>query len=453
MSITPLKFTGVSTFSADLQQILTRAVSIAQLPVKQIQSDQAVILTKKTALAGLSAKIDAVASALHGLGGIGTNRSISATSSNTTKVSVTLAGATTATSYSITEITSVARKASEATLTGFADTTTAPVDGDGQFELVVGSSTFAIDASGANTLEGVRDAINNSGAPVTATILNTGSGATPYYLSVTSNATGASTLQLRSTTGDSGSNILSSTNQGSDAVFKLNGLQVRKKDNLVTDVVPGLSFSILDTTSGTEAVTLNLTSSRGSLATALQNYVTAYNGLHDTLKSHIGDQGGVLQGDSIIYQAQAAVRNATGYIAPSGTVRSLTELGIDIDKEGVMSFDSTKFYSLPNATVESAYSFLGSRTTGVGALAARLEQLSDPISGAIRSQQNAYDQADKRLSKQVAEITVRIDTMQASMAQRLQEADALLSRLQGQQSQLDAILNGGKSSSSSSSSG
>ena len=38
MSITPLTFTGVSTYSNDFQTILSRAVQIAQLPLKALQN-------------------------------------------------------------------------------------------------------------------------------------------------------------------------------------------------------------------------------------------------------------------------------------------------------------------------------------------------------------------------------------------------------------------------------
>jgi flagellar hook-associated protein 2 len=439
MSITPLRFTGISNFSEDFQQILNRAVSIAQLPVKQLQSDQAVILSKKQALSALSSGIDGVADAIRALGTLGTNRSMTATSTNTTRVSVQLTGAATASSYTITDITSVAKKASETMLAGLANTNAAAVDADGQLELVVGGTTRTIDVSAANTLEGLRDAINNSGAPVTATILNTGSGPTPYYLSLTAHTTGATTLQLRGTVGDAGSNLLSATNQGADAVFKLNGLAVTKADNLVTDVIPGVSFTILDKTGAGESVVLNLTSNRGSLATALQNLVTAYNEVATAVKGHVGDGAGALSGETILTQTLGALRRVTGYFAASGAVRSLADLGIEIDKTGVMSFQSSKFYALPNATIEAAYSFLGSSTAGFGALASGLDTLSDPAIGAIRAQQNALDATDKRLSRQVAQISGRIEVMQASLAVRLQQADVLLGRLQGQQSQLESL--------------
>ena len=64
MGLTPLTFTGVSKYSSDLQTILNRAVSIANLPAKAIQNQQTDLVQKKlittnleTAVSGLSASL------------------------------------------------------------------------------------------------------------------------------------------------------------------------------------------------------------------------------------------------------------------------------------------------------------------------------------------------------------------------------------------------------------
>jgi len=439
MGITPLRFTGISNFSEDFQQILDRAVSIASLPVRQIQNDQAKLLGRKQELGTLRSGLASLATAVSDLGALGASRSLTATSTNTTRVSVQISGAAVANSYTITDISSVARKASETTLAGFATADATEVEADGVLELVVGGDTYQIDISEANTLEGLRDAINDSGAAVTATILNTGTGGTPYYLSATANATGSTTLELRSTAGSAASNLLTSTNQGADAIFKLNGLAVTKADNTVIDAIPGVTFTILDETEPDESVLLNLTSSRATLATALQTYVSAYNAAATAVKQQVGANAGLLSGSTIIVQAQAALRSVSGYFAAAG-VSSLVDLGVELDKNGVMSFNSVKFYSLPTATVEAAFEFLGSATTGFGALSQKLTYLTDPVSGAIQAQQNVFDAADQRLSRQVEEISARIERMQAGLSARLQQADALLNRLEAQQSQLEQLF-------------
>jgi flagellar hook-associated protein 2 len=441
VSITPLRFSGVSSFSADLEQILSRAVAIAELPIRQLQSDQARLLSKKQSLATINTQAESLQSAVKVLGELGSNRSLGATSSNTTRVSIQLNGApATPNTYTITEIASVAKKASETSLTGFATADATAVDDDGQLELVLGGETFAIDLTDyGNTLDGLRDAINAAGVGVTATVLDTGTGATPHYLSITASATGATTLELRTTAGSAASNILTAANQGANAVFKLNGLDVSKADNVITDVIPGVTFTILDTTEEDETITLSLASSRSSLATALETYVTAYNSVVDQVNAQIGDQAGLLSGDTIVRQTQQALRDLSGYFS-GGAVRSLADLGVEIDKSGVASFDSTQFYALPTSTIDAAFEFLGSSSTGFGALASRLDQITNPVTGLVRLQQDNYDAADSRLNTQIEDITRRIDTMRASLSLKLQQADALLSQLQGQQAQLTTIL-------------
>ncbi|MCC6538361.1 MAG: flagellar filament capping protein FliD [Bryobacterales bacterium] len=436
-SLNPLRFTGVSSFSEDFTAILQRASQIATLPVKQLQNEQTRLIAKKQSLTALNANLQGLTSAVEKLGEVGRTRSLSVTSSNTTRVSVVNNGVATATSYAITEITSVAKAASETTVSGFATADSTAVDTDNDLELAFGGQTFALTLTNeTNNLEGLRDAINESGAGVTATILNTGS---EYYLSVTASATGENALELRRTAGDSGSNLLTATNQGANASFKFNGVSVERADNVVADLVPGLTFTILDETEDDETVNITAVSSRGGMATALNDFVDAYNATVDKLNTQIGENAGLLSGDYLVGQVSRTLRQVTGFQG-GGTVKSLAELGIELDRTGKMSFNSTKFYSLGSSTIEGAFTFMGSETSGFGGLSRTLDQLSNPISGLIRLQQNNYDAADLRFNSQIADLSTRIERSQLALTEKLQQADVLLARLSSQQTSLEASL-------------
>jgi len=54
MGLAPLVFTGVSTYSSDLQTVLNRAVSIANLPVTQLQNRQKDLVQQKLLVTNLS---------------------------------------------------------------------------------------------------------------------------------------------------------------------------------------------------------------------------------------------------------------------------------------------------------------------------------------------------------------------------------------------------------------
>ena len=437
-SIAPQRFTGVSSFSADFQAILTRATQIASVPIQQLQNQQGTLLSKKQSVASLNSNLQGLTDAVENLGELGRTRAVSLSSSNSNKVSVTSDGLSTSASYTITQITSVAKASSETTLTGLATADATPVDSDNALELVLAGQTYALDlTAGGNNLNSLAAAINASGAAVRATVLNTGNG---NYLSVTANSPGEQALQVRTTAGEADSNLLTATNQGANARFKLNGLDVVQTDNVISGVVPGLTFTILGTTAVDETITVAARSNRGDLATGLGAFVRAYNATRGELQKHIGETAGLLSGDYLIGEAGRTLHKLTGYQADGGVVKSLSDLGIEADKTGVLSFNSTKFYALGTAAVEGAFDFLGSKTTGFGRLSATVDQLSNPISGLLRTQQDSYDASDRRIQKQVDDITLRIERFQSGLTLKLQQADALLASLQSQQTSLEASL-------------
>ena len=58
MPITPLTFSGISSYSTDFQTVLERAVKIAPLPLKLLQNDEnADVLGRKTQLASLGGAV------------------------------------------------------------------------------------------------------------------------------------------------------------------------------------------------------------------------------------------------------------------------------------------------------------------------------------------------------------------------------------------------------------
>jgi len=440
VSITPLRFVGISTYSQDFQSILNRAVAIASLPIQQLQNQQSDLLTKKLLLGALNSDVTSLANAVAGLGTAGANKALSASSTNSNRVAVSLNGASVPASYIISEISSVAAAASENTASGYASAGATAVDVDNDLELVVGGNTYALDlTSHGNHLNGLAEAINALGLGLNATVLNTGSGPTPYYLSLTATSPGATTLELRTTAGAAGSNILTATNQGTNAVFKLNGLTLTRPDNVVTDAISGLTFTIVSKTSEGETVGLNLTSSRGSVAGALQTMVAAYNSVRTKLDQQIGERAGLLSGDHIIRQTKDLLRKLTGYEG-TGTVKSLAALGVQLSKTGEMSFDASAFYGLSTDVFNAAFTFLGSAETGFGGQSKSLRQLSDPVTGFIKTQQNTYDAADQRMAGTIATLATRIDNMQQALSKQLQQADVLLSSLQNQQQLITASL-------------
>ncbi|MCS7025710.1 MAG: flagellar filament capping protein FliD [Bryobacteraceae bacterium] len=439
MNLTPLTFTGVSSFSEDFQTILNRATQIANLPVKALQNQQKDLLEQKLLVSNLSSAVGALATSLSNLGATSSQKALLATSSDSTKLTAMNINASSPAVYTISNVTSLAKSAAETTLSGYQSATSTPVSSTGLLTLRVGSSSYAINITGQNNLTALRDKINQANAGVTASILTTGTGSNPYYLSITANQAGATTLELRDDPSGANINLLTTNNQGADTEFQLNGVTIRKRSNTIHDVVPGLKFNILKTTSAGETITITLATDRTQIARQLEDLVQNYNTVREFLNGQIGSAAGLLSGDFLIRETMDRLRALTSY-SGTGSIRSLADLGIEFDSKGMASFQRTKFDSLSESQLEDVFTFLGTEQTGLGGFGAQLRQISDSVTGLAQLQIQKYDETQKRLEQQITILSSRIEEMKKTLSAKLQAADTILASLQSQKRVLDASL-------------
>jgi flagellar hook-associated protein 2 len=530
----PQYFTGISTYSSDFQSIIQRAVSIEQIPITALQTQETNNLNQKQALVALNPDVAALGSAVASLGTLAANQGVAASSSDSSTVSVTNVGATAPGTYTVSNISSLASTASETSVTGYANAATTPVSQTGQMSLVVGSSTYSLNLTGNNNnLNGLMNAINSAGAGVNATILTIGSSS---YLSVAADNTGATTLQLNdapldlvtdtgtgaetstqtyanstttpvsgdgnvnlvvgsstyalnltgnnnltglmnainssgapgvsaSITGSAGAYSLSITGsgpgtialndqpsdgdlltdtvqgQGSNAQFDLNNVSVSESTNTINDIIPGVSFTLLNTTTPTTSVTLSLATDPTQLSNALQNFVTSYNTLIGQVAQQVGPSAGPLGGDLVISQIEQDTSQLASYWSSSGSVHSLADLGITFgDLTGQLTFDPSVVTGLSSTQVSDAFKFLGSANSGFAQLANNFTTLSDPLSGLILDEENGLDTNNTQLANQVATLTAQATAEQTALTAQVQQADALVAQLQSEQNTVSGSL-------------
>src|SRR5580698_2599134 len=435
--ITPLTLNGISQYASDFQSILDRSVQIASIPIQELENQQSLVENQITAASGLSAAVASVASDLTNLGSLGTSQALTANSSDSSVVTAQVTGATTATSYAITNVTSVASAASESSLNSYGDATTTPVSSTGSMQLTVGSTNYQITlASGSNNLTGLENAINNLDAGVTAQILTTSNG---DYLSVSANNPGETTLQLVDDPTGANKQMLTDQNQGTNTNFDLNGVPISTGQTTINNVVPGLTFTINGTTSAGETATISLSSDTSQVSSALQSFVSDYNSLAQQLTSQSGT-GGALEGDSVIFQLRDAMLQLASYNTSGSDINSLASLGVTFDQTGTASFDPTALSSLSTSQTSEVFSFLGSATTRLGALANQFSAISAPSSGAIASEVSAWTTENQTLTTNISNATNQVNTMQTLLSQQLEAADAQVDELQSQQSLLTSAV-------------
>ena len=211
-----------------------------------------------------------------------------------------------------------------------------------------------------------------------------------------------------------------------------------RSTNTVNDLAPGITFNLLKKTSG-NSVTLSLATDPTQLSSALSNFVTSYNNLVAQVGQQVGPAAGALSGNLIISTIETDMQQLSAYQG-TGTIKSLSDLGVTFNSTGQMSFAQNTFNALSPSQISGAFQFLGSASTGLAGLAQSFNSVSDPVSGLIVAQENGYDQTNTDLGNQIQTLSTRLNQTQTALQKQLAAADTMIATMQGQQQQLTASI-------------
>ncbi len=437
-SVTPssssgtIAFTGTSTYSADFQAVLNRAVETASLPVATAQSEVTTLQGQQSALTALDTSFTTLQNDIQSIDSAVAGAPSAQVSNTSALTATTSAGALNGTySVQIDDTGSSTTTLSSAGLTTVTDPTTGNISSSTSFTLTVNGKSSTITPSGTS-LESLASAINAAGDGVQATIVNVGSTSSPdYRLSLTSTELGADSIQL--TAGSQP--LLDTLSTGTDAKYTLNSgtsdsTQVQSTSSQVT-LAPGLTVNLLQQT--TSPVTIAVSTSYTGLQSALSTFTTDYNAAVSALSAQYGQNGGALQGQSIVYQLSGVLNSISQYNSSSGSgsVGSLNDLGISINQSGVLSFDASTFSAANPADVQQ---FLGNATSSGFLQAANntLTSVTDPSTGILQTADDSIQTDITNENNYIAQEQVRISSLQTTLTQQLSAADAAIATLQSQ---------------------
>jgi flagellar hook-associated protein 2 len=405
--------------------------------------------TKISALGTLKGALGAFKGALTPLRNLDVFSARKATSADATRFTATASSAAAAGSYDV-EVLNLAtahRLASNPYLEG-ADAEV----GYGSLAITVGEDTFNVDiAQDANSLEDIRDAINNSSdnTGVQATLLN---GTEGTRLILTARKTGEDhAIKIVASGGDGGLAALNYDPAGTmnliekdpakDALVKISGFEVSSDTNVVDDAVEGVSINLLKAEVGVKT-TLNVSFDSASVLTRIQSFVTEYNNMQAAV-AKLGSYdaasktAGPLLGDSLLRGIEQEMRQ--GLTNPvsglTGDYSVLASVGITTTATGALQLDTAKLQKALDDDPDAVAHLFGSEN----GVAARL-----------------FDQVDKRLASggdldtrstslkrdldQVADdkeaLALRMEQIEARYRKQFTALDSLLAQLQSTSSYL-----------------
>jgi flagellar hook-associated protein 2 len=425
-------FTGTSTYSQDLQNVIAREVAIASLPITQLQNNVSQLTAQSGELQTLGSRFSALQAALSNLSAAA-GQMLSATSSNPSALQPTLSSGALAGSYSLT-VDNLGSFSNALSLDHLGapvtDPNTQSISASGTYTLTVGAAAPTLIQPAGPGLNALAQAINQAHAGVQATVVNVGGSAAPdYRLSLQSEQLSDVSMQLNDGTQD----LLAPTGDpGQPARYTVNGRPVESASRSVT-LAPGLTVELTGTTAGAPA-TLTVAPDNTAAGNALSAFVSAYNAAVDELNHNRGQGGGALAGQSILSTLDNTLHQLTAYTG-GGAISSLASLGLTFaDTSGHLSFDAETFQAATGNQLDGLAQFLGSPDSGGFLQRATnvLNGIEDADSGSLTLAIQATLNEIGNVNEQIGEQQRRVDLLQANLTQQMAAADALIASMQQQ---------------------
>ncbi|HZV99064.1 MAG TPA: flagellar filament capping protein FliD [Methylophilaceae bacterium] len=380
----------------DVNTIVQNLMATEQGPLTIVNSQKAAYQSKISAYGTLKSSLASFQTALAGLASVSKFSAQSATSADTSVFTASANGKAVEGNYAV-NVTQLAQPQKIA-MAGVASTASAL--GTGTLTISFGTydsggnsftlnpdksaKTISIGASN-NSLAGIRDAINAAGAGVMATIVNDG---TTNRLVVTSKDSGtANSIKITVADDDATATDTSGLSQlaydptaaagsgknltvlqaAKDALLTIDGVSVTKSSNVISDALDGLTLNLLKTSGGSS---LNLGVARDSAAieTSVNAFVKAFNDTNSVLRSltkydPTTKVGGLLLGDSTARSISTQIKDVlTTAVSGSGSLTSLSQIGVGFQRDGTLSLDSSKL----KTAIQDNFSDIASLFAAVG---------------------------------------------------------------------------------------
>jgi flagellar hook-associated protein 2 len=161
----------------------------------------------------------------------------------------------------------------------------------GSITIQVGSGTAQTVSLGSSddTLSGLASAINSAGIGVTASVLTDSSGSRLSLVSGTSGKDGemSVTSNITDTTNSGASLSYKSAVTGADGSLTVDGVSLTTSSNTVSDLIPGVTFQLLSTSS--TAVQVVIANYNTNVESAVSTLVSDYNSLVKAMSTQEGN--------------------------------------------------------------------------------------------------------------------------------------------------------------------
>jgi len=332
---------------------------------------------------------------------------------------------------------------------GFATTDTVVTNTDTDMTITINGVDTTFTVTAGTTLTELKDQINSAmGGQVNVTLLNTGAATDPYRLILKTTETGANQAMSFSFSNNNDFLDLTATSaslqDAQDAIINVDGVDITRSSNTISDAISGVTLTLNSVSTSTNH--LSITQDNEGIADKVQAFVDQYNELTTKLSNVTKydpetKETGVFQGDSTIEGIKRKLTTIVSEIAPNGKI--LANFGIEVDKDGVMSFNRSTFINALGTDTETIKATFAGDTTAPGIFADLKNYLADAtkFGGTLSKYDQYLKDTIQSLEDQKTKALERINNKYTIMAKQFMAYDSIIAKMNASFNSLSMIIN------------
>lgn len=298
--------------------------------------------------------------------------------------------------------------------------------------------SVAIDITASNnTVSGIAAAINAKNAGVTATVVTDADGGA--YLAVKGRTGAAQAFTLTADTATSslahfnvgpGASAMTISTQAKNARLNVDGVDVERTGNEVSDLVSGVKLTLTNT--GT--TTLSATRPTVALTNAVTDFVETYNQITAAIREQTDPVTGALRSDTATRSLQRSLAALTSKVllpgAGSGAPATLAAIGVRTNRDGSLQVDDTALARAladsPDA-VEAMFAPSTSYNTGLLQAMQAIDLAAGSSLYGLGASKLRYTDAQSEITKQQAKVADQATSMTTRLTQQFSSMNAKVS--------------------------
>ena len=432
---------GLNT-GIDFNDMISKLIEIKRRPINILETKRTTYNDKISTYNELSTKLSDLKSAADKLKTSAGFYVKTSSESDSTVLDSTASGTASVGNYSIsiTELASAEKEIHNGSgLTASTDVVNSS-GSDKIFQYTYGGTQRTLTVADGTTLEGLKALINNdaSNPGVMATVINDG---TNYRLIISGDDTGATntitidagtTLDGTGSTVDFSSASFSDTaNIAADAVFTVDGLEITRSSNAVSDVINGVTLNLKKV----DSTTLTVSADNESIKEQIEAFVTAYNDVNTFITSNStydtdSEEGGIFVGEGTTRNIQNNLRRmvTSSVSGLSGSLSILAEIGITTNyKTGNLEINSTTLDTKLGTNLDDIADLFKDSTNGISVqLSSYISDISSTIDGTIELRKDGLQSIIDSIVDTIKNMEYRLEKTEGDMVRKFSALEQLV---------------------------